>query len=67
MDRVGWAKAHLRRAHLSLEGWWARGVYHRARVRATRWLSPPYLTNASGRYFDASFLIAAFIDDAVSS
>src|SRR5712664_4081315 len=22
--------------------WWARGVYHRARVRATRWLCLPY-------------------------
>src|SRR6202035_5167202 len=22
--------------------WWARGVYHRARIRATRWLCPPY-------------------------
>ena len=21
--------------------WWARGVYHRARIRATRWLCPP--------------------------
>jgi hypothetical protein len=23
-------------------GWWARGACHRARVRATRWLCPPY-------------------------
>ena len=22
--------------------WWARGVYHRARIRATRWLCLPY-------------------------
>jgi hypothetical protein len=23
--------------------WWASGVYHRTRERATRWLSPPYI------------------------
>ena len=43
---VGWAKALLRRAHhlaISIaEGWWARGACHRARIRATRWLCPPY-------------------------
>src|SRR5882724_1121292 len=41
---VEWAKARLRRAHRpggSLS-WWARGACHRARIRATRWLCPPY-------------------------
>jgi hypothetical protein len=27
---------------IELEKWWARGACHRARIRATRWLSPPY-------------------------
>ena len=42
---VGWAKALLRRAHHLSSSWferWARGACHRARIRATRWLCPPY-------------------------
>jgi hypothetical protein len=43
---VGWAKDRKRRAHhLSAsmgQKWWARGACHRARMRATRWLCPPY-------------------------
>ena len=42
---VGWAKALLRRAHHLSTSWferWARGACHRARIRATRWLCPPY-------------------------
>src|SRR5229473_7005315 len=26
----------------SYSEWWARGARHRARIRATRWLCPPY-------------------------
>ena len=26
------------------DNWWARGACHRARIRATRWLCPPYAT-----------------------
>src|SRR6202048_1901396 len=34
--------------------WWARGACHRARVRATRWLCPPYTLPATlhGVVFD---------------
>ena len=46
---VGWAKALLRRAHhpTLCSRWWARGACHRARVRATRWLCPPYKFSAT--------------------
>src|ERR1700737_1807953 len=43
---VGWAKALFApcppNSSYGARRWWARGVYHRARVRATRWLCPPY-------------------------
>ena len=44
-----------KRAHHSvsrlMEKWWARGACHRARIRATRWLCPPYRAtpSSSGR------------------
>src|SRR6267142_3119698 len=37
--------------------WWARGVYHRARIRATRWLCPP----------DLSAVIASAAKQSISS
>ena len=37
----------------SASSWWARGVYHRARIRATRWLCPPYELNTTSRSRDA--------------
>src|ERR1700738_3901002 len=33
---VGWARLE------NVGPWWARGACHRARIRATRWLCPPY-------------------------
>src|SRR3984893_13794634 len=44
-EAVGWAKARLRAvpticAEIAVCQRWARRVYHRARVRATRWLHP---------------------------
>src|SRR6202158_3821908 len=43
---AGWAKAHFAPCPPCPDQealWWARGVYHRARIRATRWLCPPYV------------------------
>src|SRR5215204_2967100 len=48
-DLVGWAKALFAPCPPSWAGYcdrrWARGACHRARIRATRWLSPPYTSS----------------------
>src|SRR5207253_7250475 len=36
--------------------WWARGACHRARIRATRWLCPPY--GSRFKYQTAKIVIA---------
>ena len=49
--RVG--KGASRRAHQfdPRPEWWARGACHRARIRATRWLCPPYALSGDDRVF----------------
>src|SRR6185312_16744099 len=34
------------------DNWWAGGACHRARIRATRWLCPPYLLLRSGLHLN---------------
>ena len=57
MEIVGWAKAHVRRAHRLTDEtrWWAHGTCHRARIRATRWLCPPYETDSFGDLLPLQF------------
>src|SRR5450631_1723513 len=37
--------------------WWARGACHRARIRATRWLSPPYDSKPRSRILAVAVLV----------
>src|SRR5882724_278736 len=68
ISRVG-KGAFSCRAHRLLEKivgpWWARGACHRARIRATRWLCPPYNFRHSPVMLVMSAVVASRIADGV--